>query len=159
MHLTERERREALYEIFRRDIEENPNFSFRGRLIRPFKGEEPEMQLLFSHLITHDVEENQNGQTIKRREFEMMRAQRLHWIWHHIQEKHPHDMELFSVEERHQSRWVIKTYILDKQQRYVIILEPYRKQPDYYLITAYHLQDRSFKKIMQKLGRRLPVVH
>jgi hypothetical protein len=158
-HLSQGDRQKALYDIFSRDIENNENFTFRGRPIKPFKGEEPEMALLFRHLITHDIEEEQNGQIIKRREFEMMRAQRLHWIWYHLQELNPHDVEVFSIEERHQSRWVIKTYILDKHQRYVIILEPYRRQPNYYLITAYHLQDRGFKGIMKKLKRALPDVH
>ena len=89
----------------------------------------------------------------------MHRSKRLHWILFHIEEQKSDVLEVFSVEERYQNRWVIKTYILDKIQRYVIILEPYRRAPDYYLITAYHLEDRNFKKMMQKMKRRLPQVH
>lgn len=159
MHLSEQERIISLKRIFERDIEHNPSFGFRNKKIRPVKGEEPEMELLFRHLTTHDEHITDKGETFTKRIFELNRSKRLHWILFHVEEQKSEVLEIFSVEERHQNRWVIKTYILDTAQRYVIILEPYRKAPDYYLITAYYLEDRNFKKIMQKMKRKLPEVH
>ena len=52
MHLSEVERTSSLRSIFRRDIEDNPNLNFRAKIIRPIKGEEPAMDLLFKYLTT-----------------------------------------------------------------------------------------------------------
>jgi hypothetical protein len=159
MHLSERERIDSLKRVFERDIEHNTNFTFNGKHIRPIKGEEPAMQLLFKHLTTHEIQVIENGQEFSKRIFEMARSVRLHWIKFHIEKQNSEVLEIFSVEERYQNRWVIKTYILDKAERYVIILEPYRRTSDYYLITAYFLEDRNFKKMMQKMKRKLPELH
>lgn len=55
---------------------------------------------------------------------------------------------------------VIRTYIYDKEERYVIILEPQRSGKDYYLLTAYHLnQKRGKKQILKKLKNQLKEVY
>ena len=53
----------------------------------------------------------------------------------------------------------IRTYIYDKEQYYVIVLEPLRKKDEYYLLTAYKLTGKDLKrnKILAKYNnRRLP---
>jgi len=49
----------------------------------------------------------------------------------------------------------IRTYIYDKAEKYVVILEPYRNKDEYYLLTAYHLTGRNNKKIENKYKRKL----
>ena len=66
------------------------------------------------------------------------------------------------MEERDQRKRkdVIKTYIYDKDQEYIIVLEPQRSRTDYYLLTAYYLNRKEGKKsIGKKLKKRLPDVH
>ena len=43
------------------------------------------------------------------------------------------------------------------KRQYIIILEPYKTTPDYYLITAYHLTKAKggIKQIEQKLKNKL----
>ena len=50
----------------------------------------------------------------------------------------------------------IRTYIYDKVEKYVIILEPIRKMDKYYLLTAYHLAGKDAKrnKIVEKYDKR-----
>jgi len=87
-YLDYKERMDSLRAIFKRDIEDNPDFNFRRKKIHPIKGEEPAMQLLFNHLTKEEIEiEDEQGKKYKRREFDMHRSQRLHWIRHHIEEK------------------------------------------------------------------------
>lgn len=66
-------------------------------------------------------------------------------------------MYVFSVDE---SACGVRTYIYDKDENYVIVLEPLRNSNEYYLLTAYHLRgkDKSRDKIMKKYKRRLPYV-
>ena len=74
-HLSEPDRNRSLKGVFERDIKNNQNFRFRGKAIRPIKGEEPAMLLLFRHLTTEEVEEeNENGKLFKRRIFEIHRS-------------------------------------------------------------------------------------
>ena len=40
----------------------------------------------------------------------------------------------------------IRTYIYDKNEKYVIVLEPKHKNTIYYLLTAYHLRGKDAKK-------------
>lgn len=159
-HLPIEKRNVSLRGIFCRDIEENAQFSFKQKKIYPIKGQEPEMQLLFRHLTTHEIEERvETGEVISKREFEHERSVRLHWVKHHVECKKTTNMEIFSVMDRVKEQNVIRTYILDKDQQYVIILEPQRTKTDYYLLTAYHLQPRNFKKIKNKAKRKLPDLH
>ena len=56
-HLSEQKRTESLMGVFKRDIEDNTDFNFRHKMIRPIKGEEPSIQLLFKHLTTELIQE------------------------------------------------------------------------------------------------------
>jgi hypothetical protein len=154
----------SLKMIFDRDISENSNFNFRSKIIRPLKKEGIfDVEMLFKHL-THQTEEErgENGEKIKKRTvFDIDRSKRLHWIWHHIQEKTNSNIEVFSYQERINSKNIIRTYIYDIGEKYIIILEPQRSQLDYYLITAYHLTEKmgGVRNINRKLNNRLPLVY
>lgn len=155
-HLSVKERTESLQRIFKRDIEDNPNLKFREKKIRPIKGEEPAMQILFSHLTTEE-NEIENGKVYKSRVFEMHRSVRLHWIKFHIEERLREVIEVFSTEERIDGRTTFRTYIYDIKQKYVIVLEPQRSRIDYYLLSAYYLnKPYGEKMINKKMKQRLP---
>ena len=145
--------------VFKRDIEENPDFKFRGTQIYPIKTDgEADMGREFMHLTTERVEEQDgNGNIIKKNVFEPERSKRIHWINHHIHEKTPANIVVFSVTERDQEKRqdVTKTYIYDKVEKYIIVLECQRGK-GYYLLTAYHL-DRSYseKQIQKKMKHAL----
>jgi hypothetical protein len=162
-HLNDQQRTQSLQGIFKRDIEENPQLNFRAKTIRPIKGEEPAMVILFRHLTTEEiVVEDENGKQYPKRIFEMARSQRLHWIRYHLEEKKNGNVEVFSVEERDQKKRkdIIRTYIYDMEQKYIIVLDPQRTQKDYYLITAYHLnKEFGEKKIKKLMNRRLPELY
>ena len=162
LSLSEKDRIESLKMIFKRDIEENSNLNFRGRKIYPIKGEEPNMQLLFRHLTTEEIKVTEEGNSHSKRVFEKERSQRLHWIKFHLEEQKKESVEIFSVEERDQKKRqnITRTYIYDKEQNYVIVLEPQRNQRDYYLLTAYYLNKNYGKKsIDKKLKDKLPNVY
>ena len=76
---SESQRNHALRGIFDRDIADNPNFTFRGKPIRPTKSDPTAMDTLFHHLTTEVVDEK-----TRKREYEAERSCRLHWIKHHI---------------------------------------------------------------------------
>jgi len=157
-HLPEGGRRRSLLLIFKRDIEDNPKFNFRSKLIRPTKSEEIPMQALFKHLTTEEVEEvGENERTHKKREFEMDRSRRLHWIKPHIDEKIRETIEVFSTEERDEGKTVFRTYVYNVKMKYVIVMEPQRSNTDYYLLSAYYL-NRSYgeKKMTKKMKKKLP---
>lgn len=162
-HLEEHQRKESLQRIFKRDIEENPGLNFRTKTIRPVKGEEPEMVLLFRHLTTEEIDvEDKNGKKFPKRIFEMDRSQRLHWVRYHLEERKKENVEVFSVEERDQKKRkdIIRTYIYDTEQNYIIVLDPQRTQKDYYLLTAYYLnKDYGEKKIRKLMKRKLAELH
>lgn len=162
-HLNEHQRTESLQRIFKRDIEENPSLNFRTKTIRPIKGEEPDMVILFRHLTTEDIEiEDEKGYKYTRRFFEMDRSQRLHWIRYHLEEKKKDNVEIFSVEERDQKKRkdIIRTYIYDLERKYIIVLDPQRTLKDYYLVTAFYLNKDYGEKRMKKLmKKKLPMLH
>lgn len=162
-HLSEPARTESLQRIFKRDIEENPGLNFRGKKIRPIKGEEPDMVLLFRHLTTEEIEETEEAvKAFKKRYFEMDRSRRLHWIKFHLEENKKDKVEVFSVEERDQKKRqdIIRTYIYDVEQKYVIVLNPQRTGRDYYLITAFYLnKEYGEKKIKKLFKKRLGELH
>jgi len=160
IHLNEYQRNQSLQGVFNRDMVNNNNFKFRTKQIRPTKkdGEAP-MQTLFSHLTTREDKDEKSKKT-GTRSFEMARSVRLHWIKHHIDELKKDNMEVFSYEDRIDRKDVIRTYIYDIDQEYVIILEPQRSGTDYYLLTAYHLNEPGGKKqIVNKLKKKLNEVH
>lgn len=156
-HFSEFRRKESLKGVFKKDIEDNSNFNFKTKQIRPTKieGEVP-METLFRHLTTRE-DKDKHGKKISSRSFEMARSQRLHWIKHIIEEKKKNNIDVFSYEDRVFGRGdVIRTYIYDMDEEYVIILEPQRSRLDYYLITAYHLNEPGGKKqIVKKQKRKL----
>lgn len=162
-HYPENKRIEILYKIFARDIEDNPDFKFRGKIIHPIKGEEPEMQVTFRHLTTEEVEESgENGKKYTKRIFELERSKRIHWIKYHIGENKKKNVEIFSIEERDKEKRkdVIRTYIYDVEQKYVIVLEPQRSNIDYYILTAYYLNKSFGVKMMgKKLKKKLDQVY
>jgi hypothetical protein len=148
-HMLPTEREASLLRIFRRDIEDNSSFLFRGKRINPIKGELIPMQTLFRHLTTEIV----NKET-RSRGFEIQRSIRLHWIKYHVDELKNEGVLVFSVQDTDG----VRTYIFDVDERYVIVLEPYRNGQEYYLLTAYYLEERNAKKIKNKYNRRLPNV-
>lgn len=159
--LSESDRHYDLLNIFRRDIEDNEDFTFRKRRIYPIKVQgEADMGRLFKHLTCEEVLiENEDGSKYPKRVFEMARSQRLHWILHHIKERSPDNIDIFTIEERDaKKRKVKKTYIYDSVEEYVIVLEQQRSNA-FYLLTAYYLNKEYGKKaLMKKMGRRLPNV-
>jgi hypothetical protein len=151
----------SLKGIFKRDIEDNPDFKFRTKPIRPIKKEgQIPMETLFNHLIKKE-EKDVQGKKTGARIFEMARSQRLHWIKFHIEERKTKNIDVFSYEDRIEGRGnVIRTYIYDFDQEYVIILEPQRSKLDYYLITAYHFNEPGGKKqILKKQKNKLNEIY
>jgi hypothetical protein len=150
--MNDAERKKSLKGIFNRDIVENPKFRFQNKSINPTPAEgQDSMDRLFTHLTTVITDKS-----INRREFDMPRSVRLHWLKYHIDQNKKDNMLIFSVDEPIGKR----TYIYDKDEYYVIVLEPMRKKNEYYLLTAYYLEgkDKTRNKIMKKYERKLPAV-
>lgn len=164
LHLAEYPRNVSLRAIFDRDITNNEYFLFRTKVIRPLKIEgKIDMDVLFKHL-THQSEEEKvdGGKSIKRRDvYDIERSKRLHWIWHHIQEKDLDKIDVFSYEDRVNGKNVIRTYVYDFVEKYIIILEPQRSGLDYYLLTAYYLTEKlgGVKQIEKKRKGKLNQVY
>ena len=78
----------------------------------------------------------------------MPRSVRLHWVRGHIEATVPAELVLFTDNDNRPSR----TYILNRAERYTVVLEP-RSNGTYYLLTAYHLDDRNFLKLQRKAER------
>lgn len=143
----EHQRKQSLKGIFNRDIKDNPDFKFRSKQINPTpKDGEIPLETLFTHLTTEIVNKKTN-----KREFDRERSIRLHWVKHHINEKEKEGMLVFSIKDK----TGIRTYIYDKREFYVIVLEPLRKKDEYYLLSAYHLRGKNKFKIENKYKRRL----
>lgn len=147
--LTENQRKTSLLGVFNKDIANHANFNFRNKRITPTPADGViKMETLFSHLTTEMVDK-----VTRKRVFEMHRSLRLHWVKFHIEEQKKDDMLYFSVAEPEG----IRTYIYDKSEKYVVILEPLKNKDEYYLITAYHLigRDAMRDKIIKKYKRKL----
>lgn len=143
------QRTKSLYAVFNRDIADNKLFRFNSKPINPTPIDgEIKMSTLFTHLTTVITDRKE-----KKREFDIHRSVRLHWIKYHLEQKKKDNMFIFSVKEPNGKR----TYIYDKGEKYVIVLEPLRKLNEYYLLTAYHLQGKDAKKdkFLKKYKRRL----
>lgn len=148
---TDSQRIASLKGIFQRDIVDNTNFAFKNKKINPTPADgEDTMERLFRHLTTKITDK-----TTKKREFDMSRSVRLHWIKYHIEEKKKNNMLVFSVHEKEG----VRTYIYDIDESYVIVMEPMRNKDEYYLLTAYHLEgkDKARDKMKRKYERRLRV--
>jgi len=151
--MNEAQRNRSLKGVFDRDITNNRQFCFRGIPIYPTPKEDGETAMgnLFNHLTRKTVDYATNH-----REFDSARSQRLHWIKYHVEEKKKDGMLIFSAS----SNKGIRTYIYDKVEKYVIVLEPLRKRCGYYLLTAYHLdgKDAARDKIERMYRRKLPTL-
>ena len=145
-----KDREKSLKGVFNKDVVNNPSFKFLGKQLNPTPndGEIP-MNTLFTHLTTQIIDEK-----TRKREFEIHRSRRLHWIKHHIDERKKDNMLVFSVKEPEGFR----TYIFDKDENYVIVLEPLREKHEYYLLTAFHIRgkDAMRNKFGNKYAKRLP---
>jgi len=140
-------RTKSLKGVFNRDITNNQDFRFRNKPLNPTpKDGEIPMETLFKHLTTEVVDKK-----TKAREFEYHRSVRLHWVKHHVDERKQDEMLVFSCKDKDGNR----TYIYDKTEFYVIVLEPLRLKDEYYLLTAYHLRGKDKYKIENKFKRRL----
>lgn len=156
IHLNEHERNRSLTAVFDRDITNNNSFKFRTKVIRPLKKEgEIDMLTLFAHLTkkTEEVEDEMGKKIKSRNIFDIDRSKRLHWIWHHIQEI-KNNLHVFSVNERADGKDVIHTYIFDAEEDYVVVLMPQRSNQDYYLLSAYYLNEKWAKESMRKKWKR-----
>lgn len=153
----------SLRGVFNRDIQNNPSFAFREKKIHPVPVEGMDkMDRLFFHLITTVTD-----QATKHREYDRERSVRLHWIKYHIDENKKDEMLIFSTVNGSEKR----TYIYDKVEQYVIVLEPKEmKQKSeegeeqiyryYFLLTAYKLEgkDKQRNKIEKLYDRRNPEI-
>lgn len=143
------DRKKSLMGVFNRDFVNKRSFSFQGKHINPTPQDgEISMSTLFSHLTTQIIDKK-----TRERAFEMHRSKRLHWIKYHIEERKRDNMLIFSAKEPEGFR----TYILDKDENYVIVLEPLREKNEYYLLTAFHIKgkDAMRDKFGKKYARRL----
>jgi hypothetical protein len=147
--LSEAQRKQSLQSIFKRDFIENSNLCFKNKPVQPTpKNGEIPIATLFTHLTTVVTDE-----ATKKRTFELERSKRLHWVKFHINESKVNEVLHFSIKEPQG----IRTYIYDKTEKYVVVLEPLKKINEYYLLTAYHLQgkDAQRNKILKKYKRKL----
>ena len=143
------QRKQSLLGIFNRDFTNNPNLRFLQKQVTPTPADgEIKMDTLFTHLTTVIVD-----QATRKREFELQRSLRLHWVRFHIDGKKPDNMMIFSVKEPEGFR----TYIYDKDEKYVVVLEPLRDRTSYYLLTAYYVTGKDAKrnKFEKKYKRKL----
>lgn len=145
----------SLRGVFKKDIEDNIGLNFRTKIIRPLKKEEgvSALDTLFDHLTKRDDKDNK-GNKLGTRSFEVARSIRLHWIRFHIEEKKAQKFEVFSYLDRIDGRSIIRTYLHDIEREYVVIIEPQRSGLDYYLITAYHLNEPGGKKQIEKKSKK-----
>lgn len=133
----------SIYRVFSRDFIEKSPVYFNGQVVHPLPADgDYQMERQFEHLTTVVVDKTTN-----KRSFDHQRAIRIHWILHHLMMKKSDNMLLFSVprEER--------VYILDKDEKYVIILEKLRKDTSFFLLTAFLLEDDMYRKILKRYKR------
>lgn len=142
-------RKTSLRGVFDRDITNNANFKFRTKQITPTPLDgEIKMETLYHHLTTVIVDKK-----TRRREYDVHRSQRLHWVKYHLKETKTRNMLVYSVKEPEGNR----TYVYDKDEKYVIVLEPLRNIDEYYLLSAYYVRgkDAQRNKFEKKYKRRL----
>ena len=154
------EKEKSLKRVFNRDINNDAGLFFHSKKIRPTKGDGDPMDILFIHLTTESVKTIQEGKEVKKRFFDEDRSKRMHWIKYHIDENKKKNMEIFSIEERRNGNNIIRTYLYDVDQQYIIVLEPQNSGKDYYLITAYFLNRKEgIEGIKKKLKKKLLEVY
>lgn len=144
LYLTQQQNLQSVKRVFERDFHAERPVICKGVPIEPTPAEgEDKLERLFRHLTTVITDE-----ATRRREFESERSIRIHWIRYHLEEKSPEKILIFKVADEN------RVYLLDKAERYVVILEPLRIRTAYYLLTAYKLEPANFKKIMKKYEKR-----
>jgi hypothetical protein len=150
--LNESQRFTSLKGVFDKDFTNRQPVHFNSKQVIPCpKDGAIEMDTLFRHLTTVITDRATN-----KREFEMSRSKRLHWVRFHIDGKKKDNMMLFTVKEPDG----LRTYLYDDDEKYVIVLEPKLNQNVYFLLTAYYLEgkDAQRDKIKKKYKRRLAEV-
>lgn len=158
---SEAQRKASLTAIFLRDIQDNNNFKFKAKLVRPTKGIDGEASLetLYHHLTT-STDYDEKGNKLTSRSFEYNRSVRLHWIKHHLMNLQNLNIRIFSYLDRVKHKDVIRTYLYNPDEKYVIILEPHRSLLDYYLLSAYYVDTKQGKNQMKiKQKNQLPQVY
>lgn len=134
--------------VFNRDLGTSIPVIWRSLPVLPTPADgEDVMDRQFRHLTTVITDEQ-----TRKREFEGERTVRIHWIRHHLEERTPQHLLIFKV--IHENR----IYILDKVEKYVVVMEPLRKTNAFYLLTAYKLLPANFKKIMKKYEKTGSVI-
>lgn len=162
MIMSQAQREKSLRMIYDRDIINNKNFKFRNKQIYPTKIDQIiDIDRNFRHIITESIScyDEINNKYYNKRVFEKERSERLHWIKKHIDEE-INDLIVFSTTERDKIRRkdVTKTYVYNKNEKYIIVLEPQRSN-SYYLLTAYYInKEHGEKEINKKLKNKLDTI-
>lgn len=147
--LSEPQRIASLKGVFNQTIINRQPIVFNKKIVIPCPNDGViEMETLFRHLTTVITDRATN-----KREFDMSRSKRLHWVRYHIDCEKENNMMLFTVKEPEGYR----TYWYDVDEKYVVVFEPNVKQNVYYLLTAYYLEgkDAQRDKIRKKYKRKL----
>lgn len=157
INLSPQERIESLKRIYKRDIVDNKDFKFRKVQIYPIKSDgELDLERQFHHLTCEMEERDERGtEQPRHRRFDIERSSRLHWLCHHVHERTPANLMIKEVTERdlRKRQDVVRTYIYDFVNKYVIVMENQRNK-GYYLLTAYYLnRDYGEKAILKKLKK------
>lgn len=130
--------------VFSRDFLNPFNIKLRGYNVKPtYSDNQDTLERVFTHLTTVITD-----QKTRRREFDVLRAVRLHWIKHHLEEKLPEVLKIFTVIDEN------RFYVLDLAEKYVVVLEGHVKTKDFFLLTAYYLEDSRFRNLMTKYEKR-----
>ena len=141
--------------IFNRDFVDidTDSLKFKNKKIYPTPNDGAiTIETLFSHLTTEMTDK-----VNRTRCFDYHRSIRLHWVKHHLNENKKDNMLFFSVREPEG----IRTYYYDKDEKYVLVLEPLKRVDGYYLLSAYLIRgkDASRDKMMKKYQRKLDIVY
>lgn len=149
LYRTDYENVASIKNVFYRDFNIEKPLLFNDKTIQPTPADgEDKIERLFNHLTRKELD-----YTTKKREFDSERAIRIHWIKHHfLNWKALNHIISFKVPDEN------RVYILDKTEKYVIVLEPLRQIEAYYLLTAYKLLPSNYQKIMKKFEKRGEVI-
>lgn len=142
------ERNTSLYRVFKRDFIDTNSPSFNQKSITPTPLDGiATMETLFHHLTTKKEYPDKPA-----RVFDRSRSIRLHWVKYHLDVRKNNNMLYFTVKEPEGFR----TYVYDRDEEYVVVLEPLRDKTAYYLLSAYKLEGKDVqrKKIERKYNRR-----
>lgn len=142
LYTSEGENIKSIRGVFDRDFGPGKQVRFRSAYVYPTTADgQDTMDRLFRHLTTCVVNES-----TKARKFESDRSIRIHWIKHHLEKGEDPILVFEVINEK-------RVYLLDKDEKYVIVLEP-KSVDNFYLLTAYRLESSNYKKIMNKFERR-----